>query len=153
MFRFCQWAERQGVGSLQEVSPFLVAAYIEERTQRSAAPSVKQALAAIRMLFDYLVTGHVLPVNPAASVRGPTHIVKQGKTPVLSATEARQLLDAIDTTTFAGLRDRALIGIMVYSFARVGAVVGMNVEDYFPQGRRMWFRLHEEELRGRGASA
>jgi integrase len=63
---------------------------------------------------------------------------------VLSAEEARHLLDLIETNTIAGLRDRALIGAMVYSFARVGAVVAMNVEDYFLQGKRYWFRLHEK---------
>src|SRR5258708_24704529 len=96
------------------------------------------------MLFDFLVLGQVVPMNPASSVRGPKHVVKKGKTPVLTAEEARQLLDSIETDTVAGLRDRALIGLMVFSFARVGAVVSMNVEDHFPQGRRYWFRLHEK---------
>jgi integrase len=96
------------------------------------------------MLFDWLVVGQVLPSNPASSVRGPTHVVKRGKTPVLSREQARQLLDSIDTSTVIGLRDRALIGLMVYSFARVSAVVSMVVEDYYPEGKRWWFRLHEK---------
>ena len=96
------------------------------------------------MLFDYLVTGQVVALNPAHAVRGPKHVVKSGKTPVLSAEQTRALLDSMDTDTIAGLRDRALIGVMVFSFARVGAVVGMNVEDYFPKGKRFWFRLHEK---------
>ncbi len=96
------------------------------------------------MLCDWLVVGQVLPVNPASSVRGPKHVVKKGKTPVLTAGEARELLDSIDCTKIVGLRDRALIGVMVYSFARVSAAVGMNVESCFPQGRRMWFRLYEK---------
>ena len=141
--RFCCWCELRGI-DLPQVSPFLVAAYIEELTQECSAPTVKLHLAAIRMLCDYLVTGQVLPVNPAASVRGPRHVVKKGKTPVLTADEARQLLDSIDCSQLIGLRDRALIGVLVYSFARVSAAIGMNVEDYFPQGRRMWFRLHEK---------
>jgi len=58
--------------------------------------------------------------------------------------EARTLLDAIDTTSLPGLRDRALIGLMVYTFARVGAAVSMKVEDFFVQGRRGWVRLHEK---------
>ncbi len=142
--RFCRWCEKRGVRDLGQVSPFVVAAYIEELTGNFSAPTVKQTLAAIRMLFDFLVTGQVIPVNPAASVRGPTYVVKKGKTPVLSREEARRLLNSIDISTIAGLRDRGLIGVMVYSFARVGAVVAMNVEDYFQQGRRMWFRLHEK---------
>ena len=141
--RFCQWCERHGV-SLQQVTPFIVAGYVEQLTTSLSNPTVKLHLAAIRMLFDWLVTGQVVPVNPAASVRGPKHVVRKGKTPVLTAEEARQLLDSIDCTKIVGLRDRALIGVMVYSFARVSATIGMNVEDCFSQGRRMWFRLHEK---------
>ena len=126
------------------MSPFLVAAYIEELQKRLAIPSQKQHLAAIRMLFDYLVTGQVVPVNPATAVRGPRHVVRKGLTPVLAAEEARTLLESIDASTLPGLRDRVLIGVMVYSFARVGAVVAMNTEDYFPQGKRFWLRLHEK---------
>jgi site-specific recombinase XerD len=101
-----------------------------------APPTVKQHLAAIRMLFDWLVTGHVIDVNPAHAVRGPKYVVKKGKTPVLNAEEARALLDAIDISTLTGLRDRALIGVMVYTFARVNAGISMKVKDYFTQGRR-----------------
>jgi integrase/recombinase XerD len=72
---------------------------------------VKQHLAAIRMLFDFLVTGQIIPMNPAASVRGPKYVVKRGKTPVLSAEEARLLLDSIKTDSIVGLRDRAVIAI------------------------------------------
>ena len=141
--KFCRWCEQQGI-DLPQVSPFIVAAYIEQLTQQRSAPTVKTHLAAIRMLFDWLVVGQILPVNPAASVRGPKHVVEKGKTPVLTADEARQLLDSIDCTKIVGLRDRALVGVMVYSFARVTAAIVMNVEDYYPQGRRMWFRLHEK---------
>ncbi len=109
-----------------------------------SAPTVKQNLAAIRMCFDWMVTGGILATNPASYVRGPKHVVKKGKTPVLSADEAREFLDSIDTATVVGLRDRALIAVMVYSFARVGAVVSMRVGDYFRQRRRGWFRLHEK---------
>jgi integrase len=96
------------------------------------------------MLFDWLVTGQVVPANPAWSVRGPKHVVRRGKTPVLSAAEARTLLDSIDVSALAGLRDRAVIGLMVYSFARVSAAVGMDVMDYFQQGKRWWLRLREK---------
>ena len=108
------------------------------------APSIKLQLAALRVLFDWLVVGQVIPLTPAASVRGPRHSVKKGKTPVLAADEARTLIDAIDTSTITGLRDRALIGLMVYTFARVGAVIKMQVEDVYVQGRRTWVRLHEK---------
>jgi site-specific recombinase XerC len=87
---------------------------------------VKQRLAALRMLFDWMVVGQVLPVNPADAVRGPKHSLRRGKTPVLQADEARALLDAIDTDSLLGLRDRALIGLMVYTFSRVGAAVSLS---------------------------
>ena len=81
------------------------------------------------MLFDWLVIGQVIAANPASSVRGPKHSVKKGKAPVLGADEARALLDGSDTSKAVGLRDRALIALMEYTFARVGAVVGMKVQD------------------------
>ena len=109
-----------------------------------AAPTVKQHLAAIRMLGDWLVVSQVLPVNPAAAVRGPKHVVTTGATPVLSPAEARRLLEAIDTGTLAGLRDRALVSVMLYSFARVSAVSAMRRHDYFRQESRGWLRLHEK---------
>ena len=138
-FDWCEAHHRR----LDDIDPITVAAYIEQHA--GSKPSVKQHLAAIRMLFDYLVTGQVIPFNPAASVRGPKYSIKRGKTPVLRPEEARALLDSINTSSIAGLRDRALIGVMVYSFARVSAVVGMRVEDYYRQGgKRWWFRLHEK---------
>jgi len=141
---FLAWCASAGVPSIGAVQPVHVATWIEAGTRELAAPSVKQRLAAIRHLFDWLVTGQVVPVNPAASVRGPRHVVTSGQTPVLDPAEARALLDSIDTSTVVGLRDRALIGLMVYSFARIGAALGMAVEDVFTQNRRLWVRLHEK---------
>lgn len=140
---FLDWCHERGI-ALERIEPMLVSLYIEELTGRLAAPSVKQHLAAIRMLFDWLVTGHVVTTNPASSVRGPKYSSKKGKTPVLLADEATHLLGTIPDDSIAGLRDRALIGVMVFSFARVSAAIGMNVEDYAQRGRRMWFRLHEK---------
>jgi site-specific recombinase XerC len=96
------------------------------------------------MLFDWLIIGQVLAVNPAHAVRGPKHVVRRGKTPVLTEEQARRLLESIDTSTLVGLRDRALVAVMIYSFARIGAVVAMRVEDYYPTGKRWWIRLHEK---------
>ena len=141
--RFFTWCDARGL-ALAQISPIAVATYIEEMQRGYRAPTIKQHLAAIRRLFDWLVTGQVIPTNPAAAVRGPTHVVRTGKTPVLQPAEARQLLDSIDTATLHGLRDRALLGVMVYSFARVSAVVGMRVEDYYQQGKRWWLRLQEK---------
>lgn len=151
---FCHWCESHGY-CLNQLGPVVVAAYVEQLTQTHAAPTVKQHLASIRMLCDWLVVGQVLPHNPAASVRGPRHVVKKGKTLVLLAKQARELLDSIpitqmdektgvETPSLVGLRDRALIAVMIYSFARVSAVVNMNVEDYWQNGKRWWLRLHEK---------
>jgi site-specific recombinase XerD len=141
---FLVWCEAAGVASIAAVQPVHVATWIEASTHELAAPSVKQRLAALRHLFDWLVTGQVVPVNPAGSVRGPRHVVISGQTPVLDPSEARALLDSIDITTHAGLRDRALIALMVYSFARIGAALGMAVEDVYTQNRRLWVRLREK---------
>jgi site-specific recombinase XerD len=141
---FLAWCESIGVTSLAAVQPLHVASWVELQGCEVSAPSVKQQLAAIRHLFDWLVTGQVVPANPAASVRGPRHVVRSGKTAVLKPAEARALLDSIDATTPAGLRDRALISLMVYSFARIGAAVGMKAENVFTQNRRLWVRLHEK---------
>jgi site-specific recombinase XerD len=141
---FAAWCESAGLTELRDIEPVHVAAYVETLQRRLAAPSVKQHLAAIRMLFDWLVVGQVMPTNPASSVRGPKHSMKKGKTPVLAADEARALLDAIDTSTLIGLRDRALVALMVYTFARIGAALLMKREDVYVQGRRTWVRLHEK---------
>ncbi len=141
---FLAWCSDAGVSSISAVQPLHVATWVEMQTRTLSAPTVKQQLAAIKHLFDWLVTGQVVPVNPAASVRGPSHVVRQGKTPVLEPAEARALLDSIDVSTPAGLRDRALIALMVYSFARVGAALGMTVADVYTQNRRLWVRLREK---------
>ena len=135
------WCEARGL-RLRDISPLHVAAYI--RTHPGSAPTVKQHLAAIRMLGDWLVVSQVLPVNPAAAVRGPKHVVTKGATPVLTPAETRKLLVSIDTGALAGLRDRALLSVMLYSFARVSAVLGMRRQDYFGQANRAWLRLHEK---------
>jgi site-specific recombinase XerD len=142
--RFFAWCEHKGLDELVAIEPMHVAACIRALGRDFEKPTVKQHLAAIRMLFDWLVVGQVIAINPAHSVRGPKHAVKRGKTPVLTPDEARKLLDSIDVTTLVGLRDRALIGMMAYSFARVSAAVSMRVEDYFGQGKRWWVRLHEK---------
>ena len=141
---FLAWCEGSGVASIAAVQPLHVAVFIEALSRSRAAPTAKLRLAAIRRLFDWLVIGQVIPTNPAASVRGPAHSVKRGKTPVLAPEEARALLDSIDTTTPIGLRDRALIGLMAFSFARIGAALSMKVEDVYVQHRRLWVRLHEK---------
>jgi integrase/recombinase XerD len=142
--QFSAFCAQNGIVDLAQVEPIHVATFVEVQLKAHSKPTVKLRLAALRMLFDWMVVGQVLPVNPAHAVRGPKHTQKKGKTPVLNVDEARTLIDAIDVTSLPGLRDRALIGLMVYTFARVGAAVSMKVEDFFVQGRRGWVRLHEK---------
>jgi len=141
---FFSWCDLRGIAELRRIEPVIVAAYIEDLGRRYSVPTVKQHLAAIRMLFDWLVIGQVVPNNPAHSVRGPKYVIERGKTPVLSAEEARLLLDSIQVENVVGLRDRTLIAVMVYTFARVSAAVSMKVADYYQNGKRYWLRLREK---------
>jgi site-specific recombinase XerD len=111
---FLGWCEGQGISELGRVQPVHVAAYIERLRGMRSAPTVKQHLACIRMLFDWLVVGQVMPSNPAHSVRGPRHSVSKGSTPVLSSEEATALLTGMNVSTVVGLRDRAIIAVMTY---------------------------------------
>lgn len=141
---FLTWCADRGVTALPAIQPVHVAMWVEELGRSHSVPTVKLRLAAIRHLFDWMVTGQIMPTNPAHSVRGPAYSTKKGKTPILTPQEARQLLDSIPGDTMAGKRDRALIGLMTYSFARIGAALSMEVRDVFVQNRRYWVRLHEK---------
>jgi site-specific recombinase XerD len=141
--RFFAWCEDRSL-ALTTIRPFDVATYIETLQLTHSAPGVKQHLAAVRMLFDWLITGQVVPFNPASAVRGPKHVVKTGVTPVLDGREWRKLIDAIPTETVRDLRDRALIATLTYSFARITAALKMKVEDLRPQGAGWQLRLHEK---------
>ena len=141
---FLAWCTPQGVTSVARVKPLHIGVYLESLNGRLSPPTIKLPLAAIRAMFEWLVLGHVIRTNPAANVHGPRYSAQVGKTPVLDASEARKLLDSIDITTPIGLRDRALIALMVYSFARIGAALTMRVEDVFVEQRRLWVRLREK---------
>jgi site-specific recombinase XerD len=142
--QFSAFCAEHDIRDLAQVQPIHVAAFVETQLKLHSKPTVKLRLAALRMLFDWMVVGQVIPTTPAHAVRGPKHSQRRGKTPVLQADETRTLIDAIDVSSLPGLRDRALIGLMVYTFARVGAAISMKVEDFFVQGRRGWVRLHEK---------
>jgi len=140
---FFAWCEDRGL-TLTTIRPIDVAAWVEQLQEKHGAPGVKQQLAAVRMMFDWLITGQVVPINPSAAVRGPKHVVKTGKTPVLDAAEWRKLIDSIPIQTVRDLRDRALIATLTYSFARITAALKMKVEDLQPKGSGWRLRLHEK---------
>jgi site-specific recombinase XerD len=141
--RFFRWAAQHRL-DLSDIEPVHIAAYVEEDDRAPA--TVKQNLAALRRLFDFLVTGQVLSSNPAEPVRSPKLNANGGKTPALTAEETRELLDSIveKKKELPQLRDRAIIGVMTYTLARVSAVTGLDVGDYFRAGRRWKIRLHEK---------
>ena len=141
--RFLTWCEQRGL-TLAAIRPFDIGGYIEALGQDVAPPSVKQQLAAIRMLFNWMVVGQVMPMNPASAVRGPRHVVKTGITPVLDGAEWRTLFDSIPKATLRDMRDRALIATLSYSFARIGAALAMKIEDLRPKGAGWQVRLHEK---------
>ena len=153
--RFLHWCMIQGL-SIETIEPTLVASYFKQNCpetrpyKKYSKPTLKtkstkkQHLAAVRQMFDHLTSSGVIEFNPASSVKGPKLVVEKGKTPVLSPEDATRLLESIDVTKIAGLRDRALIGTLFYAFARISAVLDMNVDDLYENGRTLWLRLHEK---------
>ena len=139
--RYFAWCDEHEL-PLEHVKPVHVAAYI--RIHPGSPPTVKQHLAAVRVLYDWLVVSQVVTSNPATSVKGPKLIIEKGKTPVLDGNEARRLLESINTGTLTGKRDHALFAVMLYSFARVSAAIRTRREDYYLQGIRPWLRLAEK---------
>ena len=144
---------------LAAIRPLHVSAYIESKSLR--APSVKQHLAALRGLFNWLVIKQVVPENPAMFVKGPRFSRQVGITPIMEAEQVRRLLDSIpvvrkvkvpkkhggghkEVPDIKGLRDRAVIAIMSYTFGRVSAVVGVTRDDYRMEGKRARLRLLEK---------
>ena len=142
--RFLAWCEDQGLPELEYIEPLHVAAYIEDLGREYKVRTVKQHLAAIRMCFDFLVTGGVLATNPALHVRGPKLVSVKGVTPVLEDDQVLDLLDSIDTSTIVGLRDRAILGTMLFTWARVSAVCGLRVRHYESSGRKTHLFLGEK---------
>ena len=141
--RFFGWCEDRGL-TLTTIRPFDVGEWIEQLQENHEAAGVKQQLAAVRMMCNWLITGQVAPVNPAAAVRGPKLVVKTGKTPVLDGKEWHTLIDSIPTETVRDLRDRALIATLTYSFARITAALRMKVEDLRPKRAGWQIQLHEK---------
>lgn len=139
--QFLSWAGRQGF-SLESVTPMVVSAYVEQMGKAPA--TVKQHLSALRQLFDWLQSGGVLGSNPAEPVKGPRHIQREGSTPILTSGEASEFIEGLPTESIKGKRDKAIIGVLTYTFARVSAAVRMRRDDYYQAGRRWKVRLREK---------
>src|SRR3954464_302021 len=141
---FCAWLERHGARDLTAVEPVHVAAYVEQLGRTHAKPSVALHLAAIKRCFAFLVTGGVLKRSPAVEVKGPTFSRRIGATPVTSTEEVRRLLDGLPIDNLVGLRDRALLGTLLFTTARIGAALRCKVGDYYQEGYGRMLRLHEK---------
>src|SRR6201987_2463925 len=118
--------------------------YIETLQRQAAPPTVKQHMAAIRMLFSWFTEKGVLAMNPAREVKTERFSRTEGKAPAFVEGEVQKLLNTVEISTHVGLRDRALLGVLAYTFARIGAVVNLKVEDYYPSGQRFLLRFKEE---------
>ena len=149
LHRFLDHVHALGL-ALPQVTPKLVRAYIDHlqpvrpTDPPLSAPTKKRVLAAIRKFFDIAVTRHAVPLNPALSVRGPKHRVVEGKTPEITVDQARRLLASIDTSHVVGLRDRAVLAVMIYTGARVGAVAKLAVRSFYCTGDQWAFRFDEK---------
>lgn len=127
---------------LPTVSPRDVGSYLDEQDY---APATKKLhLSAIRHFFDTLVTRHVIMLNPAHSVRGERLQVVEGKTPEITIPQARKLMQSLDTSHVVGLRDRAIIAILIYTAARVGAVATLRRGDFYDLGDEYCLRFAEK---------
>jgi site-specific recombinase XerD len=145
VFRFCAWCQARGV-SLHELAPTTLAAYLEERQAAVSTASVKLAASAVRHWLDYLTERGALPSNPARSVRTVRLVVTEGKTPVLEREDAKKLFASLSGPD-AGpreLRDRAMFGVMLFAWLRVGAIVRMTVRDFEDEGAEAWLVVHEK---------
>lgn len=138
---FLVWCEERQL-SLQQITPGLVGEYIGQHT--GSVPTKKLALAAIRHFFDTLVVRHVVVLNPAHSVRGERYKVVEGKTPEISVEQARTLLKSINVRRLVGLRDRAVIAVLIYTAVRAGAVARLRLKDLRSDGTQFTLRFHEK---------
>jgi integrase/recombinase XerD len=139
--RFLDWCQAQRV-ELACVSPGLVGQYFDEHP--GSVPTRKLHLAAVRRFFDLLVLRHAVVLNPALSVRGERYQVIEGKTPEITVEQARTLLRSIDVGDIVGLRDRALIAVLIYTAARVGAVCRLKLRDLQHDGTQWCLRFTEK---------
>lgn len=143
ILRFARWCDERSF-RLEQVTSIHVAAYREEVSRELSAPSVKRHFSALRMLFSFFVEKGVLDRNPVREVKTARFSRSEGKTPAFTPEEMHQLFESFDTSSIVGLRDRALIGVMAFTFARVEAAVSLRVKDFMTLGRRAVIRLNEK---------
>jgi site-specific recombinase XerD len=139
--RFLSWCDERGL-QLRQVTPGLAGEYMSRLP--GSAPTRNQALAALRHFFDALVQRHAVALNPFASVRGLKYSVTEGRTAELAIEQARKLFRSINTGNIVGLRDRAVLGVLAYTGARIGAVARLRMADYRNLGDHRVLRFREK---------
>ncbi|MBI1777703.1 MAG: tyrosine-type recombinase/integrase [Proteobacteria bacterium] len=142
--RFTAWCRAKHIDDPALIGSEHARIYFEALCREVKPATARQHAAALHGAFGWLVAANALKYDPTRTIRGPRRAPSPARRPALSAAETRQLLQSIDTTTRIGLRDRALIALLVYGCARIGAVIAMRIEDYYLLGKRRWLRLHEK---------
>lgn len=140
---FLEWCAARNL-QLTTITPADVGRYLDSLRESHHVTSQKQILSALRKLFDFMVIRHAVVLNPAASVRTERYQVVEGKTPEITVKQARILLSSIDTTHVVGLRDKSIIGVMIYTGCRVGAVAKLCCKDFYDGGDQFYFRFEEK---------
>ncbi len=141
VLRFLAWLEPQGI-TLPEVRAGHVGMFLDSLPL--AAPTKKLELAALRAFFDVMTNRHVTVLNPALSVRGERSQVVEGLTPEITPGQARALLDSIGAASVAELRDRAVIGTLIFTAARAGAVASLTRGALTSDGTQWLLHFHEK---------
>ena len=144
--QFLAWCEGRGL-ELIRIAPKDVGQYFDGLRKSTGIATRKLHLAALRHFFDGMVTRHAIILNPALSVRGERYQVVEGKTPEISITQARKLLASIATSHLVGLRDRAILAILIYTASRAGAVATLKRGSFYHAGEQ-WM-LHFDEKGGK----
>jgi integrase/recombinase XerD len=148
--KFFHWLEPRNI-ALADIEPGAVGEYFAEH--EGSVPTKKLHLAALRALFDQMVVRHAMLLNPAASVHGEKYQVIEGKTPEITVPQARTLIARIQTQKniddeivpdIIGLRDRAIIGVLIYTAARAGAVARLRLTDFIHDGALWTLRFAEK---------
>ena len=142
--RFFAWCSERGF-DVMTVNAIHLAGYRESLKSEGLEPaSVKRHFSALRMLYAWWVEKGVLVTNPVREVKTEKVSRQEGKTPAFELEDMQKLFASFDTQSVVGLRDRALIAVMAYTFARVGAAVALDAQDYYAQGRHTYLRLEEK---------
>jgi site-specific recombinase XerD len=142
--QFLAWAEKHGGGELAQIAPWHVGEYFAEMAETTSIATRNQHLSALRHFFDGLVTRHAIVLNPALSVRGERLSVMEGRTPEIPIKEVRKLLASIDTSHIVGLRDRAILAMLIYTGSRRGAVAKLKRGNFYHAGEQWMIHFGEK---------